>query len=72
MKNTYRKLFVGLVLAAAVMVSVPVQADPPAMPGNHGEAGDQVPGGGAPVGSGLLILMGLGGAYAGKKYNDMK
>ncbi len=68
MKNIYRKLFVGLVLAAAVTVSVPVQADPPGMPGNHGAGGNQIPGGGAPVGSGLLILMGLGGAYAGKKY----
>lgn len=50
---------------------------PPPPPG--GSSGDQntsdnrngVPGGGAPIGSGMLILIGLGSAYAGYKgYKD--
>ena len=36
------------------------------MPGNHGLNGD-VPGGGAPIGGGLGILMLLGAAYGGKR-----
>ena len=30
------------------------------------------PGGGAPVGGGLFVLLGLGAAYAGKKIYDFK
>jgi hypothetical protein len=70
MQNILKTLFVGLVLSFVFLVSTPVQADPPGMPGDHGDSGDQVPGGGAPIASGLSILIGLGGAYLGKKYYD--
>jgi len=43
--------------------------DPPS--GNHGQSGNQ-PGGNAPIGGGLLILLGLGAAYGGKKLYEMK
>lgn len=31
-----------------------------------------VPGGGAPIGGGLFVLLGLGATYAGKKIYDYK
>lgn len=42
------------------------QAAPPP-PSGHGTSTDQVAGGGAPIGSGLFILLGLAGAYGGIK-----
>lgn len=68
MKNIFKSLLLSLVLAVALFLSQPVQADPPGVPGDHGLSNDQAPaGGGAPIGSGLLLLIGLGGAWAGKK-----
>lgn len=47
--------------------------DPPPPPGGHGQNGNQVPGGGAPVGCGLMVLTALSAAYGGKKvYNFRK
>ena len=40
-------------------------------PSNHGLAGNQA-GGGAPIGGGLFILLGLGAAYGGKKLYDKR
>ena len=50
--------------------------DPPPPPtAGHGATGNQ-DGGGAPIGDGLLILLGLGAAYGGKKlyhlFNEKK
>jgi len=42
------------------------QSSPPA---DHGSSTNEA-GGGAPVGGGLFILLGLGAAYAGKKLYD--
>ena len=39
-------------------------AQPPPPGGGHGAANNQVPGGGAPLGNGAYILIGLAGAYA--------
>lgn len=72
MKNIIKSLLVSLVIVVGMLIAVPVQADPPGMPGGHGETGDQIPGGGAPIASGLAVLIGLGGAYAGKKVYDLK
>lgn len=44
---------------------------PPPPPPNHGTGGN-VPGGGAPIGEGLIILVALGAAYGYKKWNDKK
>jgi hypothetical protein len=41
--------------------------DPPPPPTEHGENGNQVPGGGAPITGGIGILLALGAAYGGKK-----
>ena len=43
------------------------QAGPPDPPGSHGSENDQLPGGSAPVGNGLFVLLGLGIAYGGGK-----
>ena len=51
-------------IAAFSLISLGLFADPPGMPGGHGETGDQVPGGGAPIGGGALILTGLAVGYA--------
>lgn len=40
--------------------------NPPPPPSNQGGTGN-VPGGGAPIGSGVLILVALGAGYAAKK-----
>ena len=43
---------------------------PPPPGGGHGQGGNQAPGGGAPIGSGIAILLSLGAAWGGKKvYN---
>lgn len=71
MKNTFKTITVSLILALALFISTPVQADPPGMPGNHGENGD-IPGGGAPIGSGVILLIAMASAYGSKKAFDIK
>ena len=45
--------------------------EPPNPSFEHGLNNDQ-PGGNAPIGGGLFILLGLGAAYGGKKIYDIK
>jgi len=42
-------------------------SSPPPPPPGHGSSGN-VPGGGAPVGSGLAVLLGLGAVYGGVRF----
>lgn len=52
--------------------NINAQTGPPPPPGGgHGQHGSH-PGGSAPLGGGLFILMGLGIAYGGKKWQDYK
>ena len=69
MKNSIKILTLSLMIACATLITTNVKADdpPPPPPLEHGQNGDQPPGGGAPIGSGLFILLGLSAAYAGKK-----
>ena len=53
-----------LFLSAGIMAQ---QTEPPDPPGGHGSGNDQPPGGSAPVGNGLFVLLGLGIAYGGGK-----
>lgn len=46
--------------------------NPPDPPGGHGSGNDEEPGGGAPIGSGIFVLLGLGAAYGGKKTYDLR
>ncbi|PLX03334.1 MAG: hypothetical protein C0595_07495 [Marinilabiliales bacterium] len=65
----FRKL--TAVIALCLALSLPALSfasdvpNPPA--GDHGGSGDIAPGGGAPIGGGTFILLGLAVAYAGKK-----
>lgn len=61
-------LLIGLVFSMTVYS----QGPPPPPPSEHGQTGDQRSGGGAPIGSGLTILLGLGIIYAGKKVYKLK
>ena len=42
-------------------------AQPPDPPEGHGGGDDELPGGGAPIGGGAFVLMGLAAVYGGKK-----
>ena len=61
-----------LLLSGMLFFGSPILADNPPPPPSHGETGNQVPGGGSPIGSGLLLLVGLGAVYGGKKIYDNK
>ena len=72
MKTKIKTLTITLLIAVATLITLNAKAaDPPPPPPGHGETGN-VPGGGAPIGGGLFILLGLGAAYGGKKvYNNL-
>ena len=72
-----KKLRILAFMAIFSLFSMATYADdPPPPPG--GSSGppssdnNSKLGGGAPVGSGLLILLGLGAAYGGKKVYDLR
>lgn len=67
MKTKFKTLTITLLIAGATLITLNSKAaDPPPPPPGHGSTGN-VPGGGAPIGSGLFILLGLGAAYGGAK-----
>ncbi len=68
------RIFPLVVMMGILFINVNLIAqDPPPPPSEgHGQTGNQVPGGGAPIGSGLLIMLALGAAYGGKKVHNMK
>lgn len=75
MKNTVR-IFI-LTLFVLVLIVPPTSAfaqdPPPPPPGSgHGAGGSQVPGGGAPIGSGMVLLIALAAGYGGKKVYDFR
>ena len=66
-----KKLLVKTVLVFSFsLISLGLFADPPGMPGGHGASGDQPPGGGAPIGAGIGLLVALGSAYGAFKWNQ--
>ena len=67
-----KKISIIITIALTITLSINsfAQAPPPPPPA-HGATGNQN-GGNAPIGSGLVILMGLGLAYGGKKYYDSR
>lgn len=68
MKNYIKFLTMLLLIAGFTIIAIKAKADaPPQPPPEHGNNGN-VPGGGAPIGSGLFVLLGLGAAYGVKKY----
>jgi hypothetical protein len=68
MKNKFRILAISLTVGLLIGISAISIAQPPNPPGGHGSEGNQAPAGGlAPIGSGLVILLGMGAAYGTKK-----
>jgi hypothetical protein len=76
MKNKFRILAISLTFGLIIGISAIslAQPGPPPPPEGHGSDGNQAPSGGtAPIGSGLLMLLGMGAAYGAKKvYNSRK
>ena len=58
---------ITLLLTINPLSSSAQNGDPPPPPGEHGQNGNQVPGGGAPIGDGLLLLLAMGTAYGLRK-----
>ena len=68
MKKYILSIFIALTFVLWTDTAFSQSVPPP--PSSHGESGNQAPGGGAPIGGGLFILLGLGAAYGGKKLYD--
>jgi len=71
MKNRFKILAITLTLGFLFGLSTISFPQPPP-PGGHGQGGNGTPGGSAPIGSGLFILLGLGATYGAKKVYHYK
>ena len=73
MKKLIQILFLSLFLTLGIQQIQAQTASPPPPPSGTGASGNSTAGGGAPIGSGLFILLGLAGAYgAFKSYQIRK
>ncbi len=70
MKDIRKSIIIVSLIISALFINSPIQAQPDP-PGGHGQSGD-APGGGAPIGSGIALLMLMSAAYVGKKVYDKK
>ena len=70
MKALIKILFLTLFTLNAILLFA--QGAPPPPPDGHGSTTNEDPGGGAPIGSGVAILLTLGTAYGGKKVWDYR
>jgi hypothetical protein len=64
-------LIIGTITLLTINPISAQNGDPPPPPGEHGQNGNQPPGGGAPIAGGMGILLALGAAYGGKKVYDL-
>ena len=70
--NLIKKVAITMLVIIGLTFSIDsIAQDAPPPPPDHGSSGNQ-PGGNAPIGGGLFILIGLGAAYGGKKLYEMK
>jgi len=69
--NLLRILFAFTVLFSIHTVSLSQPPPPPPPTGGHGQPGNQPPGG-APIGEGMFLLIGLAGLYGGKKVFNLR
>lgn len=74
MKKYFKILKATLALALLLSINTISFSQPPPPPPTvgHGTSGNAVPGGGAPIGDGLYLLIGLAGMYGGKKIYDLR
>ncbi len=61
----------SLMFSVLFMTATTFAQNAPDPPSDHGLSSNQS-GGGAPIGGGLFILLGLGAAYGGKKLYDSR
>jgi hypothetical protein len=73
MRKILNILTVSLILSIAIFLtdSLYAQTQAPPPPQTHGVGGD-VPGGGAPVGEGIVFLVAMGAAYGARKVYSMR
>ncbi len=72
LKRYFSIVLITLSLGGMLLIASPAFADSPPPPTGHGQTGNQVPGGGASVGGGFIILALLGLGYGAKKYYDFR
>ena len=63
LKNIFLPLILTIFLAFSVSTTQASNNPPDPPGGGHGTGNDQEPGGTAPIGSGMIILLSLGAAY---------
>jgi len=71
MKKLIYRLFL-LMLLSIPFSSVFAQDPPPPPNGGHGQNTNQQPGGSAPIGGGIALLIGLAAAYGSAKVYQMR
>lgn len=64
-KNNIIGVFLVLALFLITSVSMAQTQAPP--PPRHGSPGETIPGGSAPVGEGIILLIAMGAAYGARK-----
>ncbi|HNQ59338.1 MAG TPA: hypothetical protein PK028_00850 [Bacteroidales bacterium] len=68
----FRLMLFAAILVASLSVYSQPQNPPPPPAGGHGQSTNQSRGGGAPLGTGIGIMLALGGAYGAKKVYDAR
>jgi len=71
MKKLSVKMLLSLLLALSA-ISLFAQQDPPLPPGDASGNDNKAPRNGAPLGSGIGLLLAMGAAYGGKKVYDYR
>ncbi|PIQ31054.1 MAG: hypothetical protein COW63_08520 [Bacteroidetes bacterium CG18_big_fil_WC_8_21_14_2_50_41_14] len=74
MKKSFVQLLiiVSFTFTSTFLLAQDAPPPPPPPPSDHGGTGNAPADGGAPIGGGLFILLGLGAAYGGKKLYDLR
>jgi hypothetical protein len=73
MKKSLKVIAISIMIAGSTLFTTNVIADnPPLPPENHGSNGNSPPGGCAPVGGGLVLLVTLGLGYGARKVYKMR
>lgn len=71
MKSRLLQIVVSFIFFIASTVAF-AQDPPPPPSGGHGSSTNQSPGGSAPIGSGIALLMSMAALYGGKKVYDAR
>lgn len=70
-----KKIIINSILISLCALYSPLahtQTSPPEPPAEHGSSGNRDPGGGAPIGGGLGILLLLGAGYGARKILQLR